>query len=90
MPSIEVGRLALREEGNLWVAYYAPPDTMQGAIFLGSICVSFAEDPEHKRVFVGLMRECVGDIIEDIVGVRPVWHEPEGHPAPEHERGGNA
>lgn len=33
----QVGRLALRVQGPWWVAYYAMPDTMEGAIELGRI-----------------------------------------------------
>jgi hypothetical protein len=84
------GRLALRSEGNLWVAYYAMPETMDGAIFLGSIQLRFVQDKTRKAVFMELMRQAVSDILEEIMGERPTWPEPEGQPAPEHERGGNA
>jgi hypothetical protein len=84
----KMGRLALRVEGDLWCAYYALPDTMDGALFLGSIRTVFVEDAERKLVFMALMKEAVSDIIEDRTGERPLW--PEGaQPAPEHERGGN-
>jgi hypothetical protein len=83
------GRLALRSEGDLWVAYYALPKTMEGAIFLGSIQLRFVQDPVRKSTFMDLMQEAVSDIIEEITGERPTW--PDGPmPAPEHERGGNA
>jgi hypothetical protein len=85
----KMGRLALREEGTLWVAYYALPDTMEGALFLGSIRKQFVEDAERKLVFMALMKEAVGDILEEKMGERPTWPEGE-QPAPEHERGGNA
>jgi hypothetical protein len=85
----KMGRLALRVEGSLWCAYYALPDTMDGALFLGSIRLQFVEDAERKLVFMALMKEAVGDILEEKVGERPTWPEGE-QPAPEHERGGNA
>jgi hypothetical protein len=90
MKSQKVGRLALREEGENWNAYYAMPDTMDGALPLGSIKIGFAKRSDTtKRAFIDLMRECVADVIEDATGVRPTW--PEGiQPAPEHERSGNA
>jgi hypothetical protein len=53
----KMGRLALRVEGNLWCAYYALPDTMEGALFLGSIRKVFVEDAERKLVFMELMKE---------------------------------
>jgi hypothetical protein len=85
----KMGRLAFRVEGNLWCAYYALPGTMADAIFLGSIRLQFVEDAERKLVFMALMKEAVGDLLEEKTGERPQWPEGE-QPAPEHERGGNA
>ncbi len=84
----KIGRLALRREGNLWNAYYAVPDTMEGAVFLGSIVMAAVENSERKQEFMTLMRQVVGDIIEEKIGIRPEWpNEPEL--APEHERSGH-
>lgn len=80
----EIGRVAMRIEGDLWVGYYALTDTMEGALFLGSINMRFVQDPERKLVFMTLMQEAVADIIEEQTGERPTWKPP--HPAPEHER----
>jgi hypothetical protein len=85
----KMGRLALRVEGKLWCAYYALPDTMEGALFLGSIRKQFVEDAERKLIFMELMKEAVGDLLEGETGERPTWPEGE-QPAPEHERSGNA
>jgi hypothetical protein len=85
----KMGRLAMRVEGNLWCAYHALPDTMEGALFLGSIRKVFVEDAERKLVFMELMKEAVSDLLEDKTGERPMWPEGE-QPAPEHERGGKA
>lgn len=89
MPEQKIGRLALRVEGNLWVAYYALPNTMDGALFLGSIQMRFVQDKHRKAAFMNLMREAVGDILEDVTGTRPTWPEGE-QPAPQHERAGRA
>lgn len=86
----EVGRLAMRVEGDLWVAYYALPDTMNDAVFLGSIRLAFVADWQAKEIFMALMRDAVSAIIQDKAGVAPEWPEPEGRPAPVHERGGRA
>lgn len=84
----QIGRLALREEGENWNAYYAMPGTMEGAIFLGSIKLKFVmggkRQQKRKADFMDFMRECVGDIIQESVGVRPVWGGAKD--APEHER----
>jgi hypothetical protein len=84
----QIGRLALRQEGDWWKAYYAMPGTMECAIPLGSILLRFVADEGRKKAFMDLMREAVGDIIEETAGVRPTWGGPER--APEHERSGSS
>lgn len=84
----QVGRLAMRHEGQNWNAYYALPDTMDGAIFLGSLSMRFASIPQHKTAFMSFMRSIVSEMIRDAVGVHPEWKEP--YRAPEHERSGNS
>lgn len=86
-PRSEIGRLALRVEGDLWNAYYALPDSMEGAIFLGSVRIGAVRDGRRKNAFMALMTEIVGDFIETEVGQRPSWLV---QTAPEHERGGSA
>jgi hypothetical protein len=81
-------RLALREEGSLWVAYCAKADTMDDALFLGSIRRRFVDNPVHKAIFMGLMQDAVGDLIEEASGQRPTWPYA-AQAAPESERGGN-
>ena len=90
MKAKQFGRLALRHEGNFWNAYYALPDTMDKAVHLGSIAMVFvAQNQERKNAFMNLMRECVGDILEQETGERPTW--PDGpQPAPESERSGHS
>lgn len=85
----KVGRLALREEGEWWNAYYALTDTMEGAIPLGSVRIAAAKaNPQVKERFIALMREVVSGIIEETAGIRPTWGGIES--APEHERAGSA
>lgn len=84
----QIGRLALRVEGDWWNAYYAVPDSMEKAIHLGSLRMAIAARPARKAGFMALMREAVADLIEEKVGVRPTWGGPEN--APEHERAGQA
>jgi len=80
-----LGRLALRTQGDWWVAYYASPNTMQGAVELGRVRLRFVADPMRKNAFIDLMREAVSDVIEESIGLRPKWPtEPEQ--APESER----
>ena len=84
----QIGRLALRQEGDWWEAYYALPDSMADAIPLGRIRMAIAAIPERKAGFMALMREVVADLIEEKTGMRPTWKEP--YAAPEHERAGQA
>lgn len=85
---MKVGRLALREEGDNWVAYYAMPTSMVDAIPLGSVRISAVRKPERKAAFIALMRDIVADAIEEKTGVRPTWGGLEA--APEIERAGRA
>jgi len=84
----QIGRLALREQGDYWNAYYARPDSMEDAVLLGSIRIVAVKDPKRKQEFIDLMRNVVADIIEDMTGRRPVWKAPQT--APERERGEGA
>lgn len=84
----QIGRLALRVEGDNWNAYFAIPGTMDGAVFLASIRMALVQNRDRKQAFMDLMRDVVADIIEQQTGERPSWNEPTG--APEHERSGSA
>lgn len=84
----QVGRLAMRHEGDWWVAYYAMPNTMDDAIEIGRVrMTAVVPRPERKAQFLDAMREIVSDIVEEKAGVRPTWGGV--HAAPEHERAGN-
>ncbi len=84
----KIGRLAMRVEGDKWNAYYALSDTMDGALWLGSIAMSIVQDLERKQAFMDLMKSFIDDIFADQIGERPEWPEPER--APGHERSGSA
>lgn len=85
----QVGRIALRSEGEWWNAYYALNETMEGAILLGTVRLSaVTSNPTAKQQFITCMRTIVADVIQEKTGVRPVWNAPV--PAPESERSGRA
>jgi hypothetical protein len=85
----QVGRIALRVEGDNWNAYYALPGTMEGALWIGSIAREFVvSNPERKRAFIEMMVDCVSDIIEQATGTRPALGAYDVIVGPEHERTG--
>ncbi len=85
----QVGRLAMRQEGGFWVAYYAQTDSMKDAIDLGRVKMDVVyRNAERKEAFMSLMADYVNDIIEEAIGTRPSFRTPVK--APEHERSGNA
>lgn len=60
---------------------------MKGSLFIGSVVMAgIVGHPDRKATFMKMMREIVSDIIENQTGMRPVWPEPEGISAPDHER----
>jgi hypothetical protein len=55
--TVLAGRLACRQEREMYVAYYAQPDTMEDAITLGSIAMAFiADQPERRTQFIAMMK----------------------------------
>lgn len=84
----KAGRLAFREEGNMWVCYYAEPGTMEGALVLGTIAMGLVSSTEARDAFIEAMRIAAGVVLQETTGCEPVWNDPE--PAPEHERSGRA
>jgi hypothetical protein len=84
----QVGRLAFRVEGDNWACYYAMPNTMEGAILMGTVAIGVVRDPERKQMFMDLMKSALGDFLEERLGQRPKhWEE---KPGPESERSGSA
>lgn len=85
----QIGRVAFRHEGDYWNAYYALPDTMEGALLLASIhmgAVSGSENEMRKKAFIDMAKGIANDILRAA-----------GHPvtmdnliaAPEYERAGH-
>ena len=82
----QIGRLALRVEGTWWVAYYALPLTMEGAVELGRIQMALVRhNPDRKQAFMDLMKSYLAELLEAQVGQVP---DVLTQPAPEHERSG--
>jgi hypothetical protein len=77
------GRLAFRVDGDFWKCYYAVPDTMEGAIFLGSIHMHIAYQPKLKEAFMNIMKECLNEFFKDQSLDVDHWDIKQ---APDHER----
>jgi hypothetical protein len=84
----DIGRLALRVEGDDWNAYYAKSGTMDGAIMLGSIKMNALRSEMIKRGFIDLMTEVASQLIKETLGHDVTSGPPQT--APEHERAGSA
>lgn len=84
----QVGRLALRVEGDWWVAYYATPETMEGAFEIARIRMGVVMDQKRKAAFMDLAFDAVREFLESATGVEVTGREERA--APEHERAGRA
>lgn len=81
-------RIAMRCEGNFWNAYVAQPNTMEGALLLGSIAITpCKQNPEIKNAFMELMQAAFNEFLKS-QGIDTIGFET--RPAPEHEKAGRA
>jgi hypothetical protein len=85
---MDIGRLALREEGDFWNAYWCPnTDNMDKSILLGSIRLNVVKGRIYED-YIKLMKDAFNVIAKETIGQTPTWSKPK--PAPEDERSGNA
>ena len=85
---VEVGRLALRHEGQWWNAYWTKhQDSMNEAVLLGSIRLNLTSGDVRDK-FMDTMKAAFDNVVKAETGQTPEWSEP--HQAPESERAGNA
>jgi hypothetical protein len=85
----QVGRIAMRQQGDWWIAYFAEQGSMQGAVELARVGMGFVQDKTRRDQFLKFVRDIYADAIEEKLGVRPQFPDAP-QPAPEHERSGNA
>lgn len=82
-----IGRIALRDEGDWWVAYHARLDTMDGATEIGRIRMNLVkQDHMLKERFIAFIREAFNVACREALGLTPEYPTPP-MPAAEHERG---
>lgn len=86
---MKFGRLAMRVEGDWWVAYYAKPDTMDGALRLGSVHMALARIPEVKQSTLDHFKLVTDHLVKAATGFDLEWPAAPQQ-APEHEKSGNA
>jgi hypothetical protein len=84
---VEIGRLALRHEGDWWNAYWAPNQhNMENALLIGSIRMSCVIGSVRED-FMRLMRLAFEIKVREVTGENPTWSGE--RPAPESERSGH-
>lgn len=82
-------RIAFRAEGKMINAYFAPKDSMDDALLMGSISKRLCdEDRALWEGFKDLMRQSITSLMKATLGIEPVGFGEE--PAPESERSGSA
>lgn len=75
MPKADIGRLALRSEGEFWNAYWAPSLTsMENAVSLGGVRLSLVQRSEEaKSLFMQAMQAAFSAVVEETAGTPPTW-----------------
>ena len=83
------GRIAVRSIRDEVHFFYAMPDTMKGALLLGTVKANILRGhPARFDAMLAIYREAVTDMIEAATGARIEFDQPQR--APEHERGHGA
>jgi hypothetical protein len=89
MPNDAPFKLALRQEGYWWVAYFDQLKSGEDRVEIGRILMGVAQqEPAIKAKFIELNQMILEGVLKRIGIAAPFWNDPE--PAPENERSGNA
>ena len=82
-------RIAMRVEGEMWNAYFAPYDSMDDALLFGSIRIAAVhQDEELKELFMDLMKKVLESSLARVSDAKVVRYDLEK--APEHEKAGSS
>lgn len=84
---VQVGRIAMRQEGDWWVAYWAGLGSMKDAVELARVGMGYVQEPKRRDQFIQFARDIFADAVEEKTGMRPQFPD-KPQPAPEHERAG--
>lgn len=79
----DVGRLAFRVEGDFWKVYYTQTNSMDDALFLGSVAMRFVEIEEAREQFMEFMKTQLVHAFDELFDATHEWTE---LPVPAHER----
>lgn len=83
MPSLEIGRLMFRVDGELWNCYWTM-GADKDKVYLGSIKMNLVANRKIKKKFMRLMQDAFAEMAGEVIGQKPtVFKE---RPAPESER----
>jgi hypothetical protein len=82
-------RIAFREDGQWWRAYFVPTlDTMAGAVELASVRVKIVHgDAALKEQFMTFAKDLMNRAVVEVLGPDAKVTMWDTHDAPEHERG---
>ena len=71
------GRIALREEGEWWVCYWAQLDSMESKAEIARVrMVVIMQDPMVKQQFINFCKSAFGVIAREALGETPLWPKP--------------
>ncbi len=85
---VKAFRLAIRHEGDKANAYFCRLDTMQNAIFIGSIHIAAVkEDPEVLDAWKDVMKKSVQAVVRAMLGVDVQFDASVEFPASTHKAG---
>jgi len=80
-------RVALRAEGDWWVAYVAEAGTMEGKVEIALTLLAPCDDPEIKQAFIDYAKLVFSKALARLDIPILAWDEEK---APESERSGSA
>jgi hypothetical protein len=72
---VAAGKLAFREEDNMWNCYYMNGDDDKDPIHLGGIHMVAVKNKTRRKAFINLMCGVVEEALDDELGA-VVWHAP--------------
>lgn len=79
---VAAGKIAFREEDNMWNCYYMNGDDDKDPIHLGGIHMAAVKNKTRRKAFINLMCGVVEEALDDEPGA-VVWDAPLAGKTPE-------